>query len=143
MIPERLVLLRPRTVLTVVAILLATVAVLEVVWIARTVITWILVALFLALAINPAVAWLMRRTRAGRGAAVAIIYVTVLLAIVLLAALVIPTLVDQVDAFVQAVPGYVQDLTHGRGPLGFLETKYRVVEKVKDAVGNGGGGGVL
>ena len=28
----------------------------------------------------------------------------------------------------------MQDLTHGRGPLGFLETKYHVVERVQDAV---------
>ena len=34
----------------------------------------------------------------------------------------------------------MQDLTHGRGPLGFLETKYHVVERVQDAVkGNGSG----
>jgi predicted PurR-regulated permease PerM len=143
MVPERVVSLRPRTVMTVLAVAIAFAAALEVVWIARTVITWILVALFLALALNPAVEWLARRTNRGRGTAVAVIFVGALLSVALLAALVIPTLVDQVDAFVQAVPGYVKDLTHGRGPLGFLETKYQVVEKVQDAVGKGGGGGVL
>ena len=52
----------------------------------------------------------------------------------------IPTLVKQVNDLVDAAPGYVQDLTHGRGPLGFLETKYHVVERVQDAVkGNGSG----
>jgi predicted PurR-regulated permease PerM len=48
--------------------------------------------------------------------------------------------VNQVNDLVDAAPGYVQDLTHGRGPLGFLETKYHVVERVQDAVeGNGSG----
>jgi predicted PurR-regulated permease PerM len=140
MIPERLVTLRARTVLSVLGLLLASAAVLEIVWVARTVITWILVALFLALAINPAVEWLERRTGRSRGMCVAIIFLSVLIAITVLAAIVIPTLVDQVDAFVQAVPGYLQDLTRGRGPLGFLERRYDVVERVKDAVGNGGGG---
>jgi predicted PurR-regulated permease PerM len=48
--------------------------------------------------------------------------------------------VKQVNDLVDAAPGYVQDLTAGRGPLGFLETKYHVVERVQDAVkGNGSG----
>ena len=57
-----------------------------------------------------------------------------------LGALFIPTLVNQVNDLVDAAPGYVKDLTAGRGPLGFLETKYHVVERVQDAVkGNGSG----
>jgi predicted PurR-regulated permease PerM len=138
--PERLVSFRPRTILTVLGVVLGVAVALEVVWVARTVVTWILVALFLALAINPAVEWLQRRTHRGRGLAVAVIFLSVLIAIGAFAALVIPTLVSQVEDFVQAVPGYVKDLTHGRGPLGFLETRYHVVERVKDAVGKGGGG---
>jgi predicted PurR-regulated permease PerM len=136
---ERIGSLRPRTVLSVLGVLLAVATVLEVLWIARTVVTWIVVALFLALAINPAVEWLHRRARIGRGKAVALIYISVLVAIAAFAALVIPTLVSQVDDFVNAVPGYLRDLTHGRGSLGFLETKYHVVERARQAVGNGGG----
>jgi predicted PurR-regulated permease PerM len=44
---------------------------------------------------------------------------------------------------VQALPDYVHDLTHGRGRLGFLETKYHVVEKVRKAVQDGGASRVL
>jgi predicted PurR-regulated permease PerM len=36
------------------------------------------------------------------------------------------------------VPGYVDDLTKGRGRLGFLETKYQIVEKVQEQIHNGG-----
>jgi predicted PurR-regulated permease PerM len=142
-VPERLVSLRPRTVLTVLGIVVAGAAALGVVWVARTVLTWIMVALFLALAIDPAVEWLMRRTGRGRGFAVAIVFVSVLVAIGVFAAIVMPTLVDQVDKFVNAVPGYVDDLTHGRGPFGFLETKFHVVERVKHAVEQRGGGGLF
>jgi predicted PurR-regulated permease PerM len=48
--------------------------------------------------------------------------------------------VQQVNELVDAAPGYVNDLTKGRGPLGFLETKYHVVERVTEAVeGNSSG----
>ena len=50
----------------------------------------------------------------------------------------LPKLIDEVNGFVQALPNYVDDLTHGRGRLGFLETKYHVVEKVRAQVKDGG-----
>jgi predicted PurR-regulated permease PerM len=93
---------------------------------------------------SPAVEALQRRGLGRRGAAAAVVYLVVLGAIVALGALIIPTLIQQVNDFVEAVPGYVQDLTRGRGPLGFLETKYQVVERVEKAVqGDGGGAGRL
>ncbi len=136
---DRYVNFRPREVLKLVAVLLVVAIVLKVVLIAHTVITWILIAVFLSLAINPAVEWLQRHGVRRRGAAVAIIFVLTLLVIGAAAGLIIPTLAKQISDFADAVPGYVNDLTRGRGPLGFLETKYHVVEKAKEAVGNGGG----
>jgi predicted PurR-regulated permease PerM len=69
-----------------------------------------------------------------------VVYLVVLLVIAGLGALFIPTLVQQMNDLVDAAPGYVQDLTRGRGPLGFLETRYHVVERVQEAVqGNGSG----
>jgi predicted PurR-regulated permease PerM len=135
---ERVVRFRHRTILSILAIILAVALVLEVLWISRHVITWILISLFLALAINPLVEWLGAHGVRRRGYAVAIAYLAVLLAIVAVGALFIPTLVDQVNKFVDAVPGYVHDLTKGRGRLGFLETKYHVVEKIRKAVAAGG-----
>src|SRR3954447_15271808 len=137
---ERVVVLRPRTVVMVSSILIGIAAALWVVWIARHVITWILIALFLALALDPGVRWLQARGVRRRGAAAGLIYFAALLVIAGLAALFIPTLVGQVNDFVDAIPRYVRDLTHGRGPFGFLETKYHVVERVRSAV-NGGGSG--
>ena len=57
---ERIVSFPARTVFTVVGIVLAVAAVLEVLWISRHVVSWILISLFLALALNPAVEWLQR-----------------------------------------------------------------------------------
>src|SRR5690349_11115943 len=108
--PERVVLFRPRTIVTVSLILIGIAAALWVVWVSRHVITWILVSLFLALAINPAVESLRRRGVQHRGSAAGIVYVIVLLAIIGVIALFVPTLVHQVDHFVNALPGYVHDL---------------------------------
>jgi predicted PurR-regulated permease PerM len=138
--PERVVLFRPKTVLQVAGVLLGVAISLWVVWIARQTITWVLVALFLALALNPAVSLLQLRGVRHRASAAAIIYVLALLVVGLLAALLVPPLVDQVRGLASAAPGYVQDLTAGRGPLGFLERNYQIVEKVQQATRGKGGG---
>jgi predicted PurR-regulated permease PerM len=133
--PERVVILRPRTILSVAGILIGLALALWIVFVARQALTWVVISVFLALALNPAIEWLERRLGfQRRGVAAAIIYVATFAALVGLGFLLIPPLVDQVTGLVDAVPGYVKDLTHGRGPLGFLETKYHVVEKVQDAV---------
>jgi len=59
-VQERLVHFRPRAVLVVLGIVLAAAVTIEVVLLARSVIVWILIAVFLALALNPAVEWLQR-----------------------------------------------------------------------------------
>jgi predicted PurR-regulated permease PerM len=142
-VQERLVDFRVATVLRVLAIAIAVAVALEVVWICRHVITWILIALFLALALDPFVSLLQRRVRVGRAAAIGLAYLVVLLVLVGIGFTFIPKLVDETNGFVQATPGYVDDVTHGRGRLGFLETKYHVVEKVRAQVENGGASKVL
>ena len=140
---ERLVRFRARTVLAILGIVIATAIVLEVVWIARGVILWVLIAAFLALALNPAVEWLSEHGVKRRGAAVAVTFIGTLLAIVVIGALFVPTLVNEVNDFANAVPGYVDDLTKGRGRLGFLERDYHIVEKIRDAIEKQGASGVL
>jgi predicted PurR-regulated permease PerM len=135
---DRIVHFRPRTILSLLGILLTVGIVLYVVWIARHVLTWVLIALFLALALNPAVDWLQGHGIRRRGIAVAITLVVTLAAIGGIGAAFIPTLVSQVNSFADKVPDYIDDLTKGRGRLGFLERKYKVVEKVKKAVKTGG-----
>jgi predicted PurR-regulated permease PerM len=142
-VEERLVRFRPRAVLSVIGVIVAAAAVLEVLLVARGVIIWILIAVFLALALNPAVEWLQAHGISRRGAAVGLTYVGALLAIVAIGALFVPTLVTEVNDFAQAVPDYVEDLTKGRGRLGFLERDYHIVERIRDAVETRGASGVL
>jgi predicted PurR-regulated permease PerM len=140
---ERTVDFRPRTILRILLIVIAVGILLEVIWIARHVLAWVVISLFLALALDPLVSWIERRGKVARGPAIAVAYLIVLVVIVGVGATFVPKLVDEVNGFVQALPGYVHDLTHGRGRLGFLETKYQVVEKVRHAVQNGGASRVL
>ena len=141
-IPERLVRFRARTILAILGIVLTVAIVLELIWLARGVITWVIIALFFALALNPAVDWLVRH-RVKRGYAVAIVFVGALLLIAGIAALFIPTLVDEINGFRKALPGYVDDVTHGRGPLGRFADRYDLVERVRKAVEEGGIGRFL
>ena len=140
---ERLVRFRPRAILVVLGIILAGIVLIEVVQAAQGILIWIFVAIFLALALNPGVDWLQQRGVARRGLAVAIVFVGAILLIAAIAATIIPTLVSQVNDFVDAVPGYVEDLTAGRGKLGFLEREYQITERVREALEEGGAGKLL
>jgi predicted PurR-regulated permease PerM len=140
---ERVIRFSPRSVLLVIGLVLATLLGLRLLAATRDLIIWLLVALFLAMALNPAVEWLQRRWVKRRGAAVAIVFLLALLVIVGIGATFIPTLVREVNDFANAVPGYVHDLTKGKGKLGFLETKYQVVEKIRAAISKSGVAGIL
>lgn len=140
--PERVVDLRPRTVLIVLGILLATVGLLAFVYLAWHVITWILIAIFLALALNPAVEVFEQRGL-RRGYAAAIVFFLAVAIVTGLGFLLIPPLVEQVVEFVEAVPDIIDDLVAGRGPLGFLQDEYQIVERARDAIETQGVGGVL
>jgi predicted PurR-regulated permease PerM len=142
-IAERLVRFRLRTILSLLATIIAVAVVLEVIWIARHVLVWVLISLFLALALNPAVDWFQRHGLSKRGGAAAVTFLLALAFLIGIGFLFVPTLVHQVNEFVQKLPDYVHDVTHGRGRLGFLETKYHIREKVEHAVKTGGATKVL
>ena len=137
---DRIVHFRPRTIFAVLGILILVGVVLYVLWVARHVVSWLLISLFLALALNPAVGWLQGHGVPRRGLATGIVFVLALAVFAGIAYSFVPTLIDQVNSFANKVPAYITDLTHGRGRLGFLETRYHIVEKVKQAIKNGGVG---
>jgi len=141
-VEERLVYFRPRAVLVVLGIILSAAAIIAFLFLAWHVITWILIALFLALALNPAVEFFEGRGL-RRSLASLLVFFIALVAFAGLGALLIPPLVDQVEEFADAVPGFVEDLTAGRGPLGFLQEDYQIVDKVQEAIEKQGAGGVL
>lgn len=138
MIPDRAIRFPVRTILAVLGIILAAWALLQVLLITRQVLTWILVAVFFAIALNPAVDWLQEHGIRRRGYAVALTSLAVAGVITLIGWLVIPPLVDQVNEFANKVPDYVDDLTKGKGRFGFLETEYHITDRIREAVQEGG-----
>lgn len=139
---ERIVRIRPTTVLAVLGITFGFLLLLYVTWISRQVLTWIIVAIFLALALNPAVEAFERRGL-RRGIATAVTSLLALGVMVAAGSLFIPTLVDEATGFADELPDYVNDVSEGRGPLGELVERYEIDERVRDAVQGGNASSVL
>jgi predicted PurR-regulated permease PerM len=139
---EYVVTFRPRTILLVLGLSALMVFGLLVVYLAWQVLTWILIAGLLAAALNPAVEALERRGL-GRAWAATAVFAIALLLFAGVGFLVIPPLASQVRDFVDAVPGFIDDITAGRGPLGFLQDEYQIVDRIRAAVEERGAAGVL
>lgn len=141
--PEaRVVTVRPRTVLSVLGIAVLVGLAIVLVLLAWRVLTWILIAALLAAALNPSVEWLEQR-RLRRPLAATAVFVAALLVVSGIGYLVIPPVVAQVTDFVNAVPGFVDDLTAGRGPFGWLQERYQIVDRIQAAIEEQGVGGIL
>lgn len=95
-------------------------------------ITLILIAFFLAMALNPAVSWIRRKlgSKTKRSTATALAFVAVISVLVLYFSLVIPPLVRQVSSFVGDVPQTVQNLKTQDSPVGHAVQKYNLDEQI-------------
>lgn len=141
--PEvRVVSVRARTVLLVIGLSVLVGVLLVLAYLAWQVLTWILIAMFLACALNPAVEFFVRRG-IRRALAATFVFFLTLLAVAGIGFLFIPPLIEQVTEFVEAVPDFIDDLTAGRGPLGFLQEDYQIVDRIREAIERQGAGGVL
>jgi len=140
--PSREVLVRPRTLLVIAATALGVALTVWVLIEAWQVISWIVIAVLLAIALAPAVD---RLERGGltNGLSVTIVCLGALAVVGLLAWAVIPALVSQTTALIEALPGAIDDITKGRGPLGFLQTDYGLADKVRESLDESSGSGVL
>jgi predicted PurR-regulated permease PerM len=96
---------------------------------ARSVIILIVVALFLAVGLNPVVESLTRRGM-RRSVAIAIVFVVVIGAFVGFGFAVVPPVIDQTNAFVKELPNYLDDL-RGNRTIRQFDNDYHVIEKAK------------
>lgn len=92
----------------------------------------IIISLFLAIGLNPAVTYFERR-RVKRGYAVGIVVGTVLLFVGLFIWIAIPPLLDQVDSFVNSAPQLVNDLRNN-SLLNDLNNKYGFIDSLQTKV---------
>lgn len=109
--------------------------------------TLLLLAVFVAISLEPIVVWFTRRGL-RRGCAVAIVLTGFIVVLGGFLALVIPPVAKEVSALVDAVPGWLQQVHDHDSAIGRLEDRYHVVEKAQQQIGSGGGasglaGGVL
>jgi predicted PurR-regulated permease PerM len=94
--------------------------------------TWLFVAAFLAVALNPAVDLLVRRLRMRRGAATTLV---VLIGVVIMTGIVfmfVRPLAEQGSQLAEDLPSYVEDVKAGRGPIGELLDRYGLDDELRD-----------
>ncbi|MEE4544791.1 AI-2E family transporter [Streptomyces sp. V4-01] len=108
--------------------------------------TLLMLAVFIAVSLEPVVAWLGRRgLRRGWSVLVVVAGFAGLLAGFL--ALMVPPVTDAVNALSDAVPRWRQQLHDHHSTLGRLEDRYHVIEKAQSKLSSGGAsqlaGGVL
>lgn len=107
----------------------------------------LLLAVFIAISLEPLVVWFTRRGL-RRGWAVAIVLTGFIVVLGGFLALVIPPVTKEITALVGAVPGWLEQLHDHQSTIGRLEDRFHLVEKAKQQIGSGGGasgvaGGVL
>jgi predicted PurR-regulated permease PerM len=119
-----------RNVLVVVAVVLA----LYLVYLLRRPIGWIVIAMFVAIALSGPANWLHRRT-GRRGLSIALVYVALLLVPVALGALIVPPVVQGANDLAEKAPQYaadVRDFVERNRTLRNLEQDYGVVTKIEE-----------
>ena len=122
-----------RLILRAVLIVVAVVLVLYVVYLLRRPLSWLVIAVFIAIAVSGPVNVLSRHMR--RGFAIAVVYVTLLLIPIGLGALLIPSLVNQGEDLANNAPEYAQDVTdfvNENETLRNLNDDYDITTKLQD-----------
>jgi predicted PurR-regulated permease PerM len=108
--PVRLAAPSLKGVLRVVLIVVACAIALYLLWRVRTVVRLAAISLFLGLAILPIVDALDRRTRIPRSMSILLVYLVLIAAVVLIGALVVPSLVKEVGRLSKDAPRYAREL---------------------------------
>lgn len=92
----------------------------------------IVVAMFLAVGLNPAVEALQRRGLARRGA-ISIVFAGVIVAFVLFGLAIVPPVSKQLTEFIDAVPGYITELSN-HPTLRQLDQDYQILPQLRTFV---------
>jgi predicted PurR-regulated permease PerM len=127
------VVIAPRTLVAFVAVSLSGVLLLALAYAARGILVQFVVAIVLAMALEPFVQ-MLERHGLRRGSAVAVGFTVAVLGLALFVYLLVPPLVDELTRFAHNVPALLQKLTDGHGRFGVLERRFHVVEHARAAV---------
>ncbi|GAC1315871.1 MAG: AI-2E family transporter [Acidimicrobiales bacterium] len=112
----------------------------------QRIITWVVVAAFFAIVLNPLVDFLVHHGRLRRGLAAFVVFILGVASVAGLLYLLIRPIVTEVQNFINDYPRLLQDAQNGRGPIGHLVKKYDLVNraqayepKVRSALQSSGG----
>ena len=129
--PQRVVVDLPvRMILRVIVLVLLTIAAVDLLAHVGRILIWLATALFLAVALQPAVR-LAERRMSHTLAVFAVFAVLFVLVVAFLALLIIP-IASQVDHLRNAAPTYINDLRHNE-TINNLNTRYHLVQKAEEA----------
>jgi predicted PurR-regulated permease PerM len=119
-----------RLVAKIVLVACAVLAGLYVLYLIRTVVGLVLIAIFFALAIAPAVNWLNHR-KVPRWAAILLVYLGIGGGIVGVGLVVVPPIVNGVNNLSHDLPGYIDDLNKNK-TFRKYDNKYDITQKLKN-----------
>jgi predicted PurR-regulated permease PerM len=122
-----------RNIVRIVLVIVAVGVTLYLLWLLRRPISWLLISIFLAVALSPPVNRLTRRMK--RGFAISIVYIGLLLVPILLIALIVPPLITEANNFAENVPQYADDVTkyvQDNERLRTLNEDYDITSKLEE-----------
>jgi predicted PurR-regulated permease PerM len=108
---------------------LVIVGVIEFLFQIRTIVLWVVIGIILAIALQPAVGWLVRH-RWNRILAALLVSFATIAALVAVIVVVAYPVVFQADDFIRAMPTLVDSVFGPGGQLNFIETRFRVLERL-------------
>jgi len=129
--PQRVeIVVSSRTVVRMLAVATAFLALLYVLWVVRDVLILVLISTFLAISINPLVVLVERYARLSRGPAVVLVFLSLLILLgAFLVALLTP-LYSEVREFADNVPTYLEQLQESR-LFRDLDREYDILDKLQ------------
>jgi predicted PurR-regulated permease PerM len=121
-----------RYTLVVIGLVLATLVILELIVQTRQVLTWIVIATFFAVALHPAVSWMVRKVSwIQRWLATLIVYLLAVLFIGGLVAVFVIPLAREGAQFADKLPQLISDIRAGRGPVGNLAERLHILSYIQ------------
>jgi predicted PurR-regulated permease PerM len=122
--------LSTRTIIRVFFTLVGLGVLLYTLYLVRSVIGLLLIAVFLAIALGPAVDH-AARMKLPRSAAILAVFLALFIGIFLLGLIVVPPIVSEVQAFADDVPSYIEDIRKN-DTLREYDNKYDITKKLED-----------
>jgi len=102
----------------------------------RNVLVLVLIAAVLAMGLEPAVRFMMRRLKMRRPWAVTTVILIGVGVVILLLVLIVPPFVREIRNFARDIPGFIDRLQNASGLVGDLEARFHLSERLRELAAN-------